>query len=497
MKKILKLIFPVLFIILSLFIGFLVYQYVKSPSSPIVNYAKQAEDNLSEKKYSSALENFKKAINQNPKDVQNYVKASSIYVLKSDYENALKILKEGEKNATSDEIYVEILKVYLSTKDFENAYTYGSKIKGVNNDNIYFILASKLKFNKLDESKEFLNTYLSQNLNNEIGINLIASMLNYSTDITKAKENLSNATILKEGESDQLSKYVKDLNATYERIINDKNKEQIDTNNSNIARIMILNDLNYPAITLLDEVVKKNPEFDLLFLLRGIAKLQSNDVTNALTDLERANTLNSTREETLVYLARTYGLSKNIQAATSTYDKALIQFPKSENILYNSYVLMRDTGQYLKAENNLLNLISLSSQNQINYKIEQAHLKLDLLLSYDETLVIINDIENKFSEYKDLSTSTKMELSLMKTWATYKASLGKDKKLDPNVVINQLKDVEKEFKETSARKYFYIGSLYSVLVNPVSAKENLERAIDLDLKNEFSKEARELINKSK
>lgn len=498
MKKVLKFVLPILVIFGLIFISYIAYIALKPKEIVPVNYISIGDTLLEQSSYSLALEQYKKGINQDPKSELGYIKASNIYLLKNDTEQSLKILLEGVKNTDAADIYFELLKVYTGLKDYSKAYDVSLKITKLNDSNISDIFYAYTNNGKVSEAKALLETYLADNSSSDAKLNLIAGILNY-TDSVKAKLYLSKATVIKEGDNVDTTKWVKDLSDTLDKITADASKEQIDTNMSNIARLMILSKLNGSAITILDGVVTKNAEFDLLYLLRGIAKLQSNDISAAKVDLEKANSLNPIREETLTYLARVYVLEKNVQGASEIYDKAIGLFPSSESLLSDNYTMLLEAGLYSKADITLQKLIALKGANTFKYKVEMARMYLDNLASYDEVLKLTDEIINKLPEYEKADNKIKAEIQLYDIWAKYKKSATSTTKYTQSQLIDAFNQVLVKYDPNSARAYLYQGNIYmteNADKNIDKAREVLNKCIDLDLNNKFTKEANELLKKT-
>jgi len=498
MKKVLKFVLPILVVFGLIVFSYLAYTLLKPKDVVIVNYISAGDTLLEQKSYSLALEQYKKGINQDPKNITGYIKASNIYLLKNDTEQSLKILLEGVKNTSSEDIYLELVKVYGRLKDYSKAYDFSLKITKINETNVSDIFFANINDGKVSESKDILEKYLADSSSTDAKLNLLSGLLNY-TDSVKSKLYLSKATVIKEGDSVDTTKWVKDLSDTLDKITADASKEQIDTNMSNIARLMILSKLNGSAVSILDEVVKKNAEFDLLYLLRGIAKLQSNDITSAKTDLEKANSLNPIREETLTYLARVYVLEKNVQGASEIYEKAIGLFPSSESLLSDNYTMLLDAGLYSKADITLQKLIALKGSNTFKYKVEMARMYLDNLASYDEVLKLTNEIINKLPDYEKSNNILKAEIQLYDIWAKYKKSSTTTTKYTQSQLIDALNQVLATYDPLSARAYLYQGNIYlteNADKNISKAREVLNKCIDLDLNNSFTKDANELLKKT-
>lgn len=499
MKKVLKFVVPVLVVFGLIILSYVAYISLKPKDVVLVNYISNGDILLKQSSYSLALEQYKKGINQDPKAASGYIKASNIYLLKNDTEQSLKILLEGEKNTSSEDIYLELVKVYGKLYDYSKAYDYSLKITNINEANISILIYANFNNSKLSEGKAILEKYLADNSTNDAKLNLIAGLLNF-TDSVKSKLYLSKATIIKEGDNADIAIWVKDLSDTLDKITVDANKEQIDTNTSNIARLMILNKLNVSAIQILDEVIKKNSEFDLLYLLRGIAKLQLNDVSASKIDLEKAISLNPIREETLTYLAQIYTLEKNIQASGETYDKAISLYPNSENLLVDNYNMVLEAGLYSKAEVALKKLIALKTANILTYKIELAKLYLDKMANYDEVAVLTDEIINKMPEYQKANNSLKAEVELYDIWSKYKKSLSSKTKYTTAQIVDALTQVIEKYDSSSSRAYLYLGYMYFGTISNedkdvAKTTEVLNKCIDFDLNNSFTKEANELLKK--
>ena len=149
MKKVLKFVLPILVVFGLIGFSYLAYTLLKPKDVVLVNYISAGDTLLEQKSYSLALEQYKKGINQDPKGKDGYVKASNIYLLKNDTEQSLKILLEGVKNTSSEDIYLELVKVYTKLKDYSKAYDSSLKITKITDTNISDIFYANINNNKI------------------------------------------------------------------------------------------------------------------------------------------------------------------------------------------------------------------------------------------------------------------------------------------------------------------------------------------------------------
>lgn len=482
----------------------------KPKEKPIFNYDTEGFGFLDNKEYSMATQSFKKAINQNTSDTKAYIELSNIYILKNDLSLAETLLTSIVDKVDSNlSIYYQLAKIYYLNKEYDKAETsllkvapdfqvsdnikLGSNGEITAKDVVKLFVKTLNREDKGDVSKKLVETYLENSKSTDAYLNILASLLNYSAVDTANKYYASVVSFDEKDGVDSLKKTSIELKATLDKTVADTKGDFADTNKANIARMLISFEFNTPAINMLNDVIIRNLEFDLLYMLRGIAYFQRGDLDKAQLDLEKANSLNPYSEETLISLARLYGNQENVQKSIETFEQTLRLFPNNELNLYDYAKMLYKEQLYSQSVNQYLKLIAKNSVNQSKYKIELAKIYLDKIANYDEVLVLTNELIYKWSGYKDAGNSIKADIKTLETWAKYnKQLISKPEDTVTTTYLTSLND-SLSLDPTNIRTNLYIGELYIVSKDFVKARENLEKVIDYDLLNEFTPDAKQLI----
>ncbi|MEI6887345.1 MAG: tetratricopeptide repeat protein [bacterium] len=505
-------VFVILVLAIVVVIGVTVIFFMSSKPNdkPLYDYVSEGIKFLETKEYSNASLSFKKAINQNSSDSNAYIELSNIYIQKNDYNLAIDLLKPvADKLENSSSLYYQLASIYFKLKSYDKAEEYLLKIApeyvvpndlrlgrtgDISSKDVVKLFSSTLNAkDKNDESKKLIETYLENSKSTDAYLNIIASLLNYAS-LDTSNSYYSRVVSFDETDGVEILKKASDeLKSTLDKTKADTKGELADTNKANIARLLIQFNFNTPGINIISDVISRNLEFDLLYQLRGIGYYQKADLDKALIDLEKSNSLNPTSEETLIYLARLYDQKSNVQKSIETFEQAVSLYPNNEFSLHDYAKMLYKDEMYSKSVIQYLKLIAKNTSKLSEYRIELAKIYLDKVANYDEILVIVNELQNKWGGYKDSLPEVKADINTLDTWARYNKELTtKPELINLDTYIANI-NKSLELDPTNVRANFYLGELYVLKKDFVKGKSYLEKSIDYDLQNEFTSEANNII----
>ncbi len=143
------------------------------------------------------------------------------------------------------------------------------------------------------------------------------------------------------------------------------------------------------ALTDLTIAIKAGTKEALVYEAAGVIYQTKGDMTNALSMLNKAISLDPRKGRAYYNRAMVFDIIDDKEKAISDYNLALIYSPEMAlEILSNRSVLFLETGKYSEAKTDLDYLISLDDKNYMYYS-NRAFLKLQL-----------NDIEGAIEDYR-------------------------------------------------------------------------------------------------
>lgn len=473
MKKII-----IILIFLILIVGAIVYFVIKRNENKELtasDYIEQAEKLLAEEYYSKALEQYKLAINADPSNTETYLSAASLYVLKSNDDEAIELLNNGEKNASQpDRLHEMIGRIYFEKNDLENAVLYLEKSNSENKNNTgsaILLVKTYSYFQETDEKAiEVLNNLTGDESKGEK--NYYLALYHYN-EVDKMLDYLTGDF---EDEDEEIKKLISDLLVVVKRFKSEP--EDVIQNNTFLAYEMIKAELYSKAIAILDGLIEENDEYYATYLYRGVCYLSTDSLDKAKDDLKKATEIDPEQLQPWLFLAQVLTKQNNQKEADEAYQQALTLDKDNEEIRLDYARSLDKFGLYTQARNEYSELVDLESENKMLYEIELAYLSLDYLDELEEGLSIAKELHDNVVQNKISESELEAEVMDLLGWAYFK-----------NTQNDEALKYMKQSIDTypySAKAHYHFGYLNKEINNLVDAKESLERAIDLDISGDIS-----------
>lgn len=441
-------------------------------------YVEKGDELLKEKKYSKAVEQYKLAINANPSNTNAYVKASDIYLLKSQTDAAISILKNGKDSASyPSEIYYRIGKILFENDQREEALEFIKTSHKKNPDNVNnTVLLAKLYLyfpDKKEEAKKILTDLHTKNLTDKSKRNYYLALL-YKDNLDSAKSLLNE---VRNVEDSQLKQSIEKLLNVTDEIEEEENTTLID---ALWAYEMLQAELYPSVVELLQSSIEKNDEYYASFMYMGVAYMNMQQFEKAKTNLQEANRLNDTVIEPLAFLANVYVVQNDQKAAVETFEEALNIDKNAHKIRYDFAQSLEDFKLYRQARLEYIELIKKDATNKNKYIPRIAQIDLEYLDKPQEALESIkSSIEE--SSFNLLTSPEQSEFLDLLGWAYFQN--------DENDKALKYLQQAKEIYPYLPQNYYHLGELNAQLDNFIEAQELYERAIDLDLNGRISAKA--------
>ncbi len=482
-KKIISL---VLIIIVS--IAGAIY-YFKKQNEPVQvsadEYLQEAEKLLAEKKYSSALEQYKIAINTEPSNTEAYLKAAEILDMKKKYEEAVEILNNGLATASQiDELQYQIGSILLKTGDRKNAqkaFEAGFNANESNYKNaVSLVKVYSYNANNLEDAKKILERVETNEDEGIVQKNYYLALLSYEN----IDDGMSYAEKALEANKDGLDGDLKSLKDTYEKV--KKASKDIMLTNTYVSYEIIKGELYGFAMPLLEKVIKENDEYYAAYMYKGICQREMGKVKEAIDSFSTATEVDPRQVKPWVYLAEVYAKDNNQQDAIEAYEEALTLDRKSEEVRYSYAQTLKHFQLYNQARLEYKELIEQKkSERKVDYKIELAFLDINYLEEYEEPIELLTEILSDKERFAKQEEEVQAQIYDGLGWAYYKQGKGK-------VALSKLNKAQDVY-EYLPQNHYHLGVLYDDIKNYSKAKESLKRAIDLDTEGTVSQEANNVL----
>ena len=475
---------------MSLLIGGGLYIYFSRQKSPENDsdqmFIEKAEEYLEEMQYSYALEQYKSAINADPTNTDTYIAAAKIYILKSNDNEALTLLQNGESVVVEpDKVFHMMGQIFFNNGELQKAITTYEKAYKKNKKNyenaIDLALAYTTNPEKIDEAKSILSKIDSTQGELYAKKHYYLALLSYE-DIDSVIENIEKA----DSEADEeLKGILASFLDTAKKVKKDaKNAVQ---NNTLIAFELLRAKMYNLAIPLLDTAISQNDEYYAAYMYRGICHMNTGDIDKAQEDLEKAVTIDPIEVEPWLFLAQVYTLQNNQKDAVESFEEALTIDSKNEQGRYDLALTLIHFGQYRQARLEYKKLLEMESTQDLTYRIELAYIDLDQL---DELTEGLETAKQALEHYEQQLTTDKESLAEVEDllgWAH---------------LINGQNDAALSTLEKAintypylASTYFHLGMLYKEVDSRADAQTHFERAIDLDTEGDISIKAKNELDK--
>ncbi|MFC1780315.1 tetratricopeptide repeat protein [Patescibacteria group bacterium] len=465
----------IIVVISFLLIGSIVYYFATRSTgsdSSATDFISKASEYLEDKQYSKALEQYKLAINADPSNTQAYLKAADIYILKSENDSAIELLKNGESTvANADLLHHKIGELLVENNDIEGALEYFEKANSGNPNNwqntVDLVKVYSYYSDKKESSLDILRKISTDDKDGYGWKNYYLALL--STDeIDKAISYLEDAS---NNTSPEVKTTVDNFLEVAKRLKSDS--EDVVQNNTLLAYEMIRAELYPYAIPLLETVISENDEYYAAHMYMGICYLNMNDLDKAQEKLATATTVDPDQIQTWVFLAQVYTMQNNQKDSIEAFEEALNLNKTNEEVRLDYAKTLINFGLYRQAKLEYQELIDLNTESISDYKVEIALIDLDHLEEYSEGLDMIKEVVEDWEGFQTADDSLQARALDTLGWA-FQKNEQKDEALK---YLKQALEIDPYL----ASAYYHLGIIYAEIKDFAEASINFERAIDLDL----------------
>jgi len=440
-----------IFFLLSVFL-------VGCTTSQVSNNVSLGMSALENSQYSLAIQEFKKAIVDSPKNYEGYLQAGKLLFLKGEVEEAKNILELGIQNSENKTwLEKELSVILLTLKEFDQSLEY-----------------AKSAYYSTDHNNELFSQYLTS-------LAFAGKSNEYEEELKKANNSLLNkgllltkAIVLKDEEGKkafnnlEVSKELQEIYSTYTESSDLFAKTQLLYEVINEGLLGV----SYYPVT---EIINNNEFYETAFIYRGIINLNYGLLNEALKDFEKAKLLLPDKSNTDFYILRTV-LEKNDAELFLTK----LNLVNLNNISEEELTILAKR---------MLDLQDLDSLSALLEKVttpwnDQNYFQLSLKLQTENFENLSQDLTN-FNE-NGFSKDIIAEATALKAYA---------------LVLNEENDSSNELfasaislDGSNAWINLYLAKSYIEESNLEEAKIVLEKAIDFDLYGGVSKRAQLLLD---
>lgn len=425
--------------------------------------------------YSSALEQFKKAINDDNSLSEAYLQASEILISKGQYDEALSILMVGSEKAKSkQEIFERIAYIKYKTRSFDEALTNYEKSL-INSQNYRPAVIGKINClivqNRLDEAKLFIDNLPQEAIDQELQI--IKALLFFDNQ-EKAKELLN---IAKSGANSRLSEAARKLLAEFEKLATEDTKLVA---LANIVFIDLENSWYEVSLPITDTMIKLNEYYEGGFIYRGTINLYLSNFDAALADFGKALQLNPNDASTKVLAGQAYfGLDRD-EEAKAAFTSAL-DISADQVLIAKVISLLLDQGESQLAAD------YIDKYKTLNHEVTPQILLLELTADNGS-----NQVEQAYAVAAEILKIIESQDQSYQASAYTEVGFAFFRHGDKATGIEYIKKGQ-ALNRSSAIAYYYEGEVLTDQADYENARTALERAIDLDLEGLISSKARKLL----
>jgi tetratricopeptide (TPR) repeat protein len=445
-----------------------------------LDFQDKASDFFQKHEYSKALEQYKLAINADPSNIDNYINAADIYLLKKNNSEAIDLLNNGVAMVSHpDRLNHKIGQILLLKDDISNALEYFEHALNENPHNWQNTIDLVKVYSYFpDKKKSSIKALEKIDINSGDGL----GWKNYYLALLSYEQPSKMISYLQESMNDldpELKHRIDNLLEISKKMETDK-KDSLQ-NNTLIGYEMIKADLYKYAIPLLESVTSENDEYYAAYMYLGVCYTHLDDLDKASDNLEVATTIDPEQIQPWVFLAQVYSMQNNQKNAIDTYEEALNIDNTNEKVRHDYAKSLVNFGLYSQARNQYKELISQNTENSISYKTELASIDLDLLDEYEEALSLMIEVFDDSENFQTEDNKTKATYLDTFAWA-YKKNKQNDEALK---YLKQSNEVYPYLAST----HYHLGIIYAEIEDRNQAIFYLERAIDLDINGDIGNKA--------
>lgn len=429
-------------------------------------YLQVGRDNLANYEYSLALQNFKLAIAEQPTNPEGYILAADLLIRKNQLDDALELLEMGDNNTKSSLIKVRIGQIHRIKLNYTQAEQYFREAISFNDENSSAAREGLLKILGVIEKNDDLISEAKQ-VPSDSDSELLLAKIYLLRDSEDVKPLLSRL-------SDKASGTIEEA---YE-IINEalsKDASQI-TLFDEVNMSFALMKAGWKEITLptVSKAISENEYYETPYLYRGIILSQEKRLEEALSDFQKAITLNPDYLEAKINLLALYLEQEDTDSARVLISATDFQTKLSSDQLV--FVMDLLTG------NN-----DLESAEMLYIKANPESITDKLTILYTKVLAEKKDFETALKFLSDIDPSVLEEINNKVWYARLLYESGDIASAEKE--INEIKSIDR----ANAELFLLEAQIKIDSGLYPDAKQLLERAIDVDFGSSVTIRANELL----
>lgn len=292
----------------------------------------QAKNELEQLDYALSLSTSKKAINEDPANIEAYTLANQILTSKKSYVDNIELMKIGLNYVTTEnknKIKLFIAESNFLNKSYAEAEDYFKQVWSTDKNNsasFTGLILSLAYQNKFQDAKNIVDS-TNSNLNFEAEK---IKIYVFSDDLSKAMNIYDK---LNQENKDKLTELKEMLDNSSESI-----EEQI-LNKMKIAQFIINDQRSILAKPIVTKIVEDKPNYEGGYLYKGIIDYVSNDYDSAEENFKKALSINSKLSDGFRFLALTQTAKKMFDAAQINFDLALKNTPNNLKTLEDNLLM--------------------------------------------------------------------------------------------------------------------------------------------------------------
>lgn len=482
-KKYLKYILPpVILIVLGLGYYFLFMLPSREERLQADDVIEDALSFVDQMEFSKAVEKFREAEDLDPGNYKIYEGLGDIYIQKNRDSDAIEILQIGVNKSREDTYLNQLLgEIYLDSGDYSRAlYFLENAIKDdKENENASYLLAvAKVGAGNYEDASEHLDIS-EDDADLYAKAKLLEAMLELD-DINSAKDLIEDIdrTDLDEDVADQLDFYLDVIDQ-----IDDTDKEY---KTDVYVAVMVSRGALYSGfedlvISMLSDYEEEYELYWELNLYLGHAYLLKGNYEEAVSYLEKANSLNPVDYKGTWLLARAYHGDDNDTNMVSYYDKTIFLSDDDDEfeVRKEYFDLLLAEEQFARAEEQLDEILDEEENDELKLVWASSLLEREL---YSNVQQMLNDIDED-----DLSESLMGEYYYLQAGVSF----GEAEYSTADDSINDAVEINDKIAKYRLLK----GNILYENGEDEKAETELERAIDLDLTGDVSAEAMKTLDR--
>ncbi len=397
-------------------------------------HLKKGAFNLRSGDSKKAEEEFIDAVEISPDILQSRVVLARYYVLKRDYDNAIKILKEGLRNKSQDAMLLNLMGLtYLGKKDNDSAVRYFEKAVAANPRFFLPYMNLAAYYAGKGENEKATNEY--QKIL-KIDGNNTGALIALARHMEKNKNDKEALTYYLKAKEQKTAVAFLALAGYYERKKDIKN-----------------------AVTVIDEVLNIEPKNIKAMVMKGHLYFADKDYQKALAVYRQLESVSP--EDGTIRMAGVYNAMGDYDSAIQSMKILLSKHPENADIHADLMRLYLKKKDYTKVEETAQKIISLKPQSDAGYL-----LLAEVYIEENKFPNAINVLK-KAEQLRPDNINTK--IALIKTYISVK---------DYEKALEISNNLEKSHPK-NASAYFFQANIMEITGKKESAVKKHEKVLEL------------------